>query len=59
MALQFTEQEVQEMTKGSFFYGVGMKKKAQETAREMLADGLSVETVAKYTGLSDAEIQAL
>ena len=33
--------------------------KLRQSARQMKADGLSVETVAKYTGLSAAEIAAL
>jgi DNA polymerase III delta prime subunit len=63
MALQFTEQEVQEMAEGSFFYGVGMKKgvkeKAQETARKMLLDGMSAIKVAGYTDLSVEDVERI
>jgi predicted transposase/invertase (TIGR01784 family) len=37
----------------------GELKKARETALSMLSDGLSVETISKYTGLSVQEIEAL
>ena len=37
----------------------GLKEGKIETARQMKADGMSVETIAKYTGLSAAEIGAL
>ena len=35
------------------------REKLRQSAHQMKADGLSVETVAKYTGLSAAEIAAL
>jgi predicted transposase/invertase (TIGR01784 family) len=37
----------------------GELKKARETARTMLADGVPIATVSKYTGLSLEEIEAL
>ncbi len=37
----------------------GVAKKARSVAANMLADGLTTELVAKYTGLSEAEIKAL
>jgi predicted transposase/invertase (TIGR01784 family) len=37
----------------------GELKKAKESALSMLADGLSVETASKYTGLSIQEIESL
>jgi len=37
----------------------GMEKKAKETARKMLEDGLPIETIIKYTGLSEKEIKEL
>ena len=38
---------------------VGLREGKLETARQMKADGMAVETIAKYTGLSAAEIAAL
>lgn len=37
----------------------GKQKKAQEMAKKMLSDGLPVDTVIKYTGLSEEEIKKL
>jgi predicted transposase YdaD len=37
----------------------GELKKAKETALSMLVDGLPVETISKYTGLSVHEVEAL
>jgi len=37
----------------------GLKNKAMETARKMLADGLDPALVAKYTGLSPDELANL
>ena len=37
----------------------GEREKARETARNMLADGLSREKIARYTGLSLAEVEML
>ena len=37
----------------------GEKMKAFETAKKMLADGLSIDLIAKYTGLSFEAVQAL
>jgi predicted transposase/invertase (TIGR01784 family) len=37
----------------------GELKKAKETALSMLSDGLPIETVSKYTGLSIQEIKSL
>ena len=37
----------------------GEKQKAIETARKMLADGVPVDVVSKYTGLSPEEIDGL
>ena len=37
----------------------GLKEGRLETARQMKADGMTVETIAKYTGLSAAEIATL
>ena len=37
----------------------GMEKKAKETARKMLEDGLPIENISKYTGLSEKEIRTL
>jgi predicted transposase/invertase (TIGR01784 family) len=35
----------------------GELKKARETALSMLSDGMSIETISKYTGLSVQEIE--
>jgi predicted transposase YdaD len=40
-------------------YAKGLVKKAKETAARMLEDGLPIETTAKYTGLSAAEIKKM
>ena len=37
----------------------GVKMKALETAKKMLADGLSIDLIAKYTGLSIETVGAL
>ena len=37
----------------------GRRKKAVEVARQCLADGLPIEQVMRYSGLSEAEIEAL
>ena len=37
----------------------GEHKKAVKTAKKMLSDGMSSETVAMYTGLSEEEIEKL
>jgi hypothetical protein len=37
----------------------GEIKKARETVRAMLADGVPADTVSKYTGLSIEEIESL
>jgi predicted transposase/invertase (TIGR01784 family) len=37
----------------------GMKAKAKETAKRMLEDGVPIETISKYTGLTEKEIKAL
>jgi predicted transposase/invertase (TIGR01784 family) len=37
----------------------GIEKKSFEVARSMLADGLPIEAVKKYTGLGEQEIRAL
>ena len=37
----------------------GEKKKAVESAKEMLADGVSIEKIMKYTGLTIDEIKSL
>ena len=37
----------------------GEKKKAKESAKEMLADGVSIDRISKYTGLTIAEIKDL
>ena len=37
----------------------GEKQQARETARRMLADKVPVETIARYTGLTEAQIEAL
>jgi hypothetical protein len=37
----------------------GAKTNAKETARRMLADDFSIESIAKYTGLTEEEIKAL
>jgi predicted transposase YdaD len=36
-----------------------MKAKANETAKRMLEDGVPIETISKYTGLTEKEIKAL
>ena len=38
---------------------IGCDKKAVEIARKMLQDGLSVEVVSKYSGLSFEEVEKL
>jgi predicted transposase/invertase (TIGR01784 family) len=37
----------------------GIEINAKETARKMLEDGLTVETISKYTGLTEKEIKTL
>jgi predicted transposase/invertase (TIGR01784 family) len=37
----------------------GMELKAKETAQRMLEDGLPIETISKYTGLTEKEVKAL
>jgi hypothetical protein len=37
----------------------GIEKKAKETAKRMLEDGLPIETISKYTGLSEDKIKKL
>ena len=37
----------------------GMEVKAKETAKRMLEDGLPIETISKYTGLTEKEVKAL
>jgi predicted transposase/invertase (TIGR01784 family) len=37
----------------------GMEAKAKETAKRMLEDGLPIETIAKYTGLTEKKVKAL
>ncbi|MGD2084652.1 MAG: hypothetical protein PVH61_00565 [Candidatus Aminicenantes bacterium] len=37
----------------------GMKAKAKESAKRMLEDGMPIETISKYTGLTEKEIKAL
>ena len=37
----------------------GSRRKAFETARNLVAIGLSIENIAKATGLSQAEVEAL
>jgi predicted transposase/invertase (TIGR01784 family) len=37
----------------------GVKKEKLETAKRMLNDGLPIESIAKYTGLTEKEIKAL
>ncbi|MDQ1351283.1 MAG: hypothetical protein QG657_1585, partial [Acidobacteriota bacterium] len=40
-------------------FAKGLLKKAKETAARMLEDGMPIETIAKYTGLSVAEIKKM
>ncbi len=40
-------------------FAKGLLKKAKETAARMLEDGMPIETIAKYTGLSAAEIKKM
>ena len=37
----------------------GVKKEKFETAKRMLNDGLPIETIVKYTGLTEDEVKAL
>lgn len=37
----------------------GVKKEKKETAKKMLKDGLTIETISKYTGLKKHEIEKL
>ena len=37
----------------------GREEKAKETAKRMLDDGLPIETISKYTGLTEQEIEKL
>ncbi|UCH96577.1 MAG: DNA repair protein, partial [Candidatus Aminicenantes bacterium] len=37
----------------------GIEKKAKETAKRMLEDGLPIDTISKYTGLTADEIKKL
>jgi hypothetical protein len=38
---------------------VGEAKKAKEVAREMKNDGMAIDKIAKFTGLTVKEIEAL
>ncbi|MDQ1349894.1 MAG: hypothetical protein QG657_195, partial [Acidobacteriota bacterium] len=40
-------------------YAKGLRENAKETAARMLEDGMPIETIAKYTGLSAAEIKKM
>ena len=37
----------------------GIEKKAKETAKRMLEDGLPIDTISKYTGLPEDKIKKL
>ena len=37
----------------------GMEENAKETAKRMLEDGLPIETISKYTGLTEKEVKEL
>jgi predicted transposase/invertase (TIGR01784 family) len=37
----------------------GLKQKAKETARQMLNDDFPIDSIVKYTGLSEKEIKEL
>ncbi|MGD2085787.1 MAG: Rpn family recombination-promoting nuclease/putative transposase [Candidatus Aminicenantes bacterium] len=37
----------------------GMEENAKETAKRMLEDGLPIETISKYTGLTEKKVKAL
>ncbi|MDQ1350758.1 MAG: hypothetical protein QG657_1060 [Acidobacteriota bacterium] len=37
----------------------GMKAERLKTAKRMLSDNLSIETIAKYTNLTEKEVRAL
>ena len=51
------EQEEEEVTRR---YGLRMQReKSEDIARNMLTDGIKIEKIAEYTGLSVSEVQAL
>ena len=60
-----SDEEKQELYTDGFAEGVkqgiekGIEKNRIQTARAMLQDGMSVEAVSKYTGLTETEIQKL
>jgi predicted transposase/invertase (TIGR01784 family) len=37
----------------------GLKQKARETAKRMISDGIELNVIAKYTGLTEEEIKNL
>ena len=60
-----SDEEKQELYTDGFADGVkqgieqGIEKNRIQVARAMLQDGMSVEAVSKYTGLTETEIQKL
>lgn len=60
-----SEYDLRVHTEGAYNDGVkkglieGAREKALSSAREMLADGLAPEKIAKYTGQALAEVEAL
>lgn len=56
-----SEDEKKILIESGYEYGLedGAEKKAIEIARQMLAEGLSVELIARVTGLSEEEIERL
>ena len=40
-------------------YATGLSEASIRIAKKMLSDGLSIDQIAKYTGLSSGEIQAI
>ena len=55
---EFDQEEYDRILRRDAFLD-GKDEGKQESARNMLADGLPVEKVAQYTGLSVEDIQAL
>ena len=59
MSLTEFDQEEYDRNRWEEGFEDGERSKAQDAARNMLADGLPLEKIAQYTGLSVEDIQAL
>ena len=51
------EEEYEERLEKRF--SMGLSEASIRIAKKMLSDGLSIDQIAKYTGLSSGEIQAI